>query len=72
MKILQVIPYFVPAYSYGGPVKVCFDISKELVKRGHQVTVATTDTLDGDNRILKLEEEIDGINILRFKNFNYY
>jgi len=68
MKILQIIPYFVPAYSYGGPVKVCFDISKELSKRGHAVTVTTTDTLDGKNRIRQLEEKIDGIIVIRFKN----
>jgi glycosyltransferase involved in cell wall biosynthesis len=58
----------VPAYSYGGPLKVCFDISKELVNQGHAVTVATTDTLDGKHRIKKQEEEIDGIEIIRFKN----
>lgn len=70
MKVLQVIPYFVPAYSYGGPLKVCFDLSKELVKKGHAVTVATTDTLDEKNRIEKLTEEIDGIKIIRFINIS--
>lgn len=70
MKILQVIPYFVPAYGYGGPLKACFDVSKELVKRGNEVTVVTTDTFDGKNRISKLEEEIDGIRIIRFKNIS--
>ena len=68
MKILQVIPYFVPAYSYGGPVKVCFDISKELVKRGHNATVVTTDALDNKNRVIKLREKIDGVEIVRFRN----
>jgi glycosyltransferase involved in cell wall biosynthesis len=72
MKILQVIPYFVPAYSYGGPLKVCFDISKELIKRGHEVTVVTTDTLDGKNRIKLLEEEIEGVKIVRFRNLSNY
>lgn len=72
MKILQVIPYFVPAYSYGGPLKVCFDLSKELVKRGHEVTVVTTDTLDGNKRIKELEEQIEGIRIIRFKNLSNY
>ncbi|MFA5995932.1 MAG: FkbM family methyltransferase [Patescibacteria group bacterium] len=67
-KILQVIPYFVPAYGYGGPVKVCFDVSKELVQRGYNVTVATTDTLDDKRRIKQLDETIAGVRILRFKN----
>lgn len=72
MKILQVIPYFVPAYSYGGPVKVCFDISIELVKRGHQVTVTTTDALDNENRIKKSQETIGNIKIIRFKNLSNF
>jgi len=70
MKILQIIPYFVPAYGYGGPLKVCFDISRELVKHGHEITVATTDTLDGRNRIKKLEEEINSIEVIRFRNIS--
>ena len=70
MKILEVIPYFIPAYSYGGPVKVCFDLSKQLTKRNYKVTVATTDTLDGKNRIKKLEENIEEIKIIRFRNIS--
>lgn len=70
MRILQVIPYFVPAYSYGGPLKACFDISRELSRRGHSVTVATTDTLDKRKRIKRKKEVIDGVQIIRFKNLN--
>lgn len=70
MKILQIIPYFVPAYSYGGPLKACLDTSRELVKRGYAVTVVTTDTLDGKSRIEALEEEIEGISVIRFKNIS--
>lgn len=40
MRILQVIPYF--NWSYGGPVKVVYDISNELARRGHDVTIYTT------------------------------
>jgi glycosyltransferase involved in cell wall biosynthesis len=43
MKILQVVPYFPPAYAFGGPVKVVYHISRELAKRGHEVVVYTTD-----------------------------
>ena len=41
MKILQVIPYF--EWSYGGPVRVLYQLSRELAKRGHDVTIYTTD-----------------------------
>jgi glycosyltransferase involved in cell wall biosynthesis len=68
MKILQVIPYFVPAWDFGGPLAVCYELSKELVKRGHQVTVFTTDALSRHHRVETPEEIIDGIYVKRFRN----
>ena len=41
MKILQVTPFFSPLM--GGAAEVPYQVSKELVKRGHQVTVYTSD-----------------------------
>lgn len=70
MKILQVIPYFVPAWDYGGPLRVCYELSKELVRRGQEVTVYTTDTLDANSRVEKKEEVIDGIKVKRFRNLS--
>ena len=70
MNILQIIPYFLPAWSYGGPLQVAYRLSKEMVKRGHGVTVYTTDTLDANSRIEKKEETIDGIKVKRFKNLS--
>jgi len=46
MKILQVSPCFYPAWAYGGPVPIVYHLSQELVKRGHEVVVYTTDTFD--------------------------
>jgi len=61
MRILQVIPYFYPAYAFGGPVKVAFQVSKELVKRGHEVIVYTTDAKYWNSRLnTKSVEIIDG------------
>lgn len=71
-KILIVIPYFIPAYSYWWPIKVAYDQAKELLKRGYEVTVVTTDALDAKNRIKKFEEHIDGIKIIRFRNVSNY
>lgn len=70
MKILQVIPFFVPAWGFGGPVRVCFDISKELTHKGDNITVATTDAYDNHQRIKKLHETIDGIKVIRFRNLS--
>ncbi|RAP52604.1 MAG: hypothetical protein BZ138_02900 [Methanosphaera sp. rholeuAM270] len=40
MNILQVIPYF--AFTRGGDVNVCYNISKQFCKMGHNVTILTT------------------------------
>lgn len=70
MKILQIIPFFVPAWGFGGPVKICSEICDELTKKGHFVCVATTDILDAHNRVKKKEELINLTKILRFSNIN--
>ena len=70
MKILQVIPYFYPAWAYGGPLRNVYGLCKELVKRGHEVTVFTTDTLDSRNRAKETQEIIDGIEVRRFRNLS--
>ena len=70
MRILQVISSFPPAYAYGGPAKVAYEISKELVKKGHEVTVYTTDVHDAHSRF-KYDNNpmrVNGIEIYHFKN----
>ena len=69
-KLLIIIPYFIPAYWYGGPIKVAYDHAIELIKRGFEVTVVTTDALDDKNRNKILEETIEWIKIYRFKNLS--
>jgi len=51
MKILQVIPYFLPAYAFGGPVKVAYQVSRELARRGHEVVVYATDAENPSSRL---------------------
>lgn len=40
MNVLQVIPYF--AFKHGGDVNVCYNLSRQLTKKRHDVTVLTT------------------------------
>jgi glycosyltransferase involved in cell wall biosynthesis len=70
MKILQVISSFPPAYSYGGALRVAYNLSKNLVANGHQVTVYTTDVLDKNQRNPAGNNPcyLDGIEIFRFRN----
>lgn len=64
----MVIPYFMPAISYGGPVTVSYDMARGLVAGGHKVTVATTDVFDERSRVRQTAEVLDGIRVLRFRN----
>jgi glycosyltransferase involved in cell wall biosynthesis len=68
MRILQVIPGYYPAFAYGGPVRVAHRISRALVKRGHEVTVFTSDSLDRYTRCDRALDYVDGVEIHYFRN----
>lgn len=70
MNVLHVITSFPPAYDYGGPVESSYNVAKELVGRGHEVTVFTTDVKDSESRLTGYEdpEYVDGIRVRRFRN----
>jgi glycosyltransferase involved in cell wall biosynthesis len=54
MKILHVVPTYVPAWIYGGPILSVHNLCVEQVKSGHDVTVYTTN--------------VNGKNIFKFKD----
>lgn len=69
LKILQVVPFFPPAYSFGGPAKMAYQIARELVKRNHEVTVYTSDAKDLESRLeVAPKNLIDGIRVHYFRN----
>ena len=72
MNILQVIPYFPPAYAFGGSVKVCYETSKELVRRGHSVTVYTSDAVNSVTRMKIESRNVDGIDVHYFRNVSLF
>ena len=72
MRILLVIPYFYPAEAFGGPVKVAFDVGKELVKRGHEVVVFTSDARDLENRLGVESDEVEGMSVYYFRNLSMF
>lgn len=51
MRILHVSPYGEAAWAYGGIPRVVGALSRGLAKRGHIVTVCTTDVCDEWNRL---------------------
>ena len=73
MKILQVTPFFKPSWEAGGPPRLAYDVSRSLIKRGHEVTVYTT---DGFKYRLDVEKnqpvDVDGIETYYFRNISNY
>lgn len=50
MRILHVVPTYLPAVRYGGPIFAVHSLCGALVSRGHEVEVYTTN-VDGPNNI---------------------
>ena len=72
MKIAQVISTPPFAWATGGAARSVYELSKELVKRGHEVTMLTTDLYEPSKRWVACEspEYIEGIKVLRFRNIS--
>jgi glycosyltransferase involved in cell wall biosynthesis len=70
LRILMVVPYFYPAWAYGGIPRLAYGLGRSLVERGHSVSVVTTDALDRDNRSPAGRENIGGLDIHRLPNIS--
>lgn len=70
MKILLVIPYYIPSWSYWWPLRIAHAHALEFIKLWWEVTILTTDASDSNKRITKLYEDIDWITVIRMKNFS--
>jgi glycosyltransferase involved in cell wall biosynthesis len=51
LQVLQVCPGFAGAWGYGGIPRVAAALSKGLSRRGHRITVCTTDACDAGARL---------------------
>ena len=73
MKILQVTNFFKPSWESGGPARVAYEVSKELIERGHEVTVYTTDGYTSRLSVKKNKPvDVDGIKTYYFRNLSSY
>lgn len=69
MRFLFVTPYYFPATSYGGPIYSVKELAENLVKRGHHVTVLTSN-LNRNKEIYKnitAEKKINNVKIIYFR-----
>ena len=70
MKVLQVVPYFYPAWSYGGIPRVSYHLSVSLARIGVEVEVVTTDAQDENKRRNELNFIINGIPVRAYRNLS--
>jgi glycosyltransferase involved in cell wall biosynthesis len=69
LRILHVVPTYLPAWRYGGPVLAVHGLCKALAARGHEVTVFTTN-VHGEGTLDVAPEEpvlIDGVEVEYFR-----
>jgi glycosyltransferase involved in cell wall biosynthesis len=72
MHLLLVIPYFAPAYAFGGSVTVAETVVEDLLAAGHRVTVLTTDVLDERHRLDPDAPAVPpGAEVVRFPNVSH-
>ncbi|MHA1232217.1 MAG: glycosyltransferase family 4 protein [Candidatus Helarchaeota archaeon] len=71
LKIGFVIPYFVPAFRFGGPVRGTYEIGKRLAKKGHIIKIFCTDVSNNPKlRVKHKNKIIDGMHVYYFKNIS--
>lgn len=70
MRILHVIPYFYPAWAYGGTCRAAWELARASVRHGLQVEVFTTDALDAQQRAGPTFEVVEGVEIHRVANLS--
>jgi glycosyltransferase involved in cell wall biosynthesis len=70
LRILHVTPYFTDAWAYGGIPRLATSLANGLARRGHQVTVCTTDACDGATRLTSAapRRTPEGVEVRIFRN----
>ncbi len=68
MRILHVVPYYLPAWRYGGPIRSVHGLCKGLASLGHEVHVYTTNIDGPGDSDVPLEQavDIDGVKVWYF------
>jgi len=68
LKVLHVVPSYLPARRYGGPIYSVHGLCKALAQRGHEVAVFTTNVDGPDDSAVPLHQpvELDGVKVWYF------
>lgn len=70
LRILYVVPYYAPAWAYGGSVRAAYELTWRLSARGHDIFVYTTDALNAEQRAPAGNHIIDDVRVRRVKTVN--
>ena len=70
LRILHVTPYFTDAWAYGGIPRLAHTLVRGLARRGHDITVCTTDVRDEYTRLAPAacSPAPDGVTVRVFNN----
>lgn len=70
MRILHVVPTYLPAYRYGGPIQSVHGLCRALARRGHDVHVFTTNVDGRSNSEVPLASSVDrdGVKVWYFQS----
>jgi glycosyltransferase involved in cell wall biosynthesis len=72
VNILHLVPYYAPAYAFGGVVSALEGLTQAQVQQGHSVTVLTTDALTRSDRLRDSQHETRaGVQVIRIPNALY-
>ncbi|UYN93247.1 MAG: glycosyltransferase [Enhydrobacter sp.] len=68
MRLLHVVPTYLPAVRYGGPIRTVHALCRALVERGHDVRVLTTNVDgEGDSDVpLSRAVDVEGVQVSYF------
>lgn len=72
MNILQFSSHYVPAYRFGGPLKVAHSLGKAFVNMGHNVVVCTTNMADENHDLdvpLDVPVDVEGVKVFYERTF---
>ncbi len=70
--VLHVVPYFYPAWAYGGIPRLVYGLARQQAADGARVTVVTTDAHDGHRRAggTGWVADLHGVRVARFANLS--
>src|SRR3954454_16072200 len=70
LRILHVAPYYEQAWAYGGIPRLATTMTRALARRGHHVTVCTTDVRDERSRTPPSIGTSGGVEVRVFRNIS--